>query len=422
MLLREADAAGTLQRNIFMMYLFNFLRIFFPFVLTPYLTRTLSVDFFGAYVYMYAILMYLKIFIDYGFDISGTRDIARLESISERCQILCDIVLARFALCIVGSLFIFAYVLWSDNSIINDKILFLFFGCLECLMEILFLDFYFKGIEKMDVMAMRFFLSKAVFFVLVLFLVQGDNDFLYIPICGVLGNCIGIYYIFKNIDLKIFIYNVSFDVKGIYNRICASSIFFAYRSITTIFSIFNTILIGTILDSMSVAIWGICLNIISGIQALYTPISMTLFPHIAKKFCYNVVRKILIKGILMCIFLIVSMYFIAPYVISFIAGDKYIEASCILSVFTLLILFSFPANVLAHLVLIPLNGERYLFKATLFGALFHFVSSAILFQFHCFTLLNVVILRCFSEMVILLIICAILFLKNKFNIYLQLTI
>lgn len=61
--------------NTIALYGMNFAKILFPLATLPYLTRVLSLDGYGLVVYVKAIMQYFQLFIDFGFILSGTRDI-----------------------------------------------------------------------------------------------------------------------------------------------------------------------------------------------------------------------------------------------------------------------------------------------------------------------------------------------------------
>ena len=68
---------NNIMKNSLMLYIFNAERIVFPLILLPYLTKFLSTDSYAVYVYAYAMVSYLRLVVDFGFDFSATRDIAK---------------------------------------------------------------------------------------------------------------------------------------------------------------------------------------------------------------------------------------------------------------------------------------------------------------------------------------------------------
>lgn len=396
---------NKLKVNVLMMYIFNIGRMLFPFILMPYLTKIFSIETYALYVYVSAFLMYFRIFIDFGFNISGTRDIATANNNEDFTKIINNIVNAKIFLFIIGFLLLYIYIMITNDALMIEGKNFLFISCIEVFLEIFFLEFYFRGIEEMRFIAMRYFISRAISTILIVFLINSDFDLQYIPVYNIIGNLVAIYFVYKYIKKSInkFYYTLNF-YECIF-QLKQSINIFLYKCTTTIFSVFNTIIIGKFLDPMSIAVWGICLSIISGMQSLYNPIISALFPNISKSFNVILLRKILYIGIIICICVVLLMQILSSDIISIIADEKYIiGGSEILSIFSIMLVFSYPAQFIGHLILLPLMREKYLLNATYITSCFHILITCMLILHDTFSLLNIVILRCFTEAILLLVI------------------
>ena len=66
------------------------------FILFPYLVRVLGVERFGAIVFMQSIVQYGIILVDYGFNLTGPRDIARASKKEQISQIFSNIMAGKF--------------------------------------------------------------------------------------------------------------------------------------------------------------------------------------------------------------------------------------------------------------------------------------------------------------------------------------
>ena len=67
----------NILKNIIMLYGLSIAKIVFPLLTLPYLTRVLSVDTYGVVSYVKTIMTYMQIFVDFGFILSGTKDIIK---------------------------------------------------------------------------------------------------------------------------------------------------------------------------------------------------------------------------------------------------------------------------------------------------------------------------------------------------------
>ncbi|MTC13076.1 oligosaccharide flippase family protein, partial [Providencia stuartii] len=64
----------VILKNILSMFSIQGINYFIPLIMVPYLVRTLGLDGFGKYSIVIAIIQYLVIITDYGFNLSASRE------------------------------------------------------------------------------------------------------------------------------------------------------------------------------------------------------------------------------------------------------------------------------------------------------------------------------------------------------------
>lgn len=69
--------SSPLGRNIFYLYLAQGTNYLFPLLLLPYLSRTLKPEEFGVFAAGQAFGVALLFLLEYGFSLSGTREVAK---------------------------------------------------------------------------------------------------------------------------------------------------------------------------------------------------------------------------------------------------------------------------------------------------------------------------------------------------------
>ena len=82
---------------VYFAYCFRFIS---PLLLYPLLTRRLGVDGFSVYATAYSIALLTSIVVEYGFNLSGTRDVATAADDEQRGQIVARISFAKALLCL----------------------------------------------------------------------------------------------------------------------------------------------------------------------------------------------------------------------------------------------------------------------------------------------------------------------------------
>ena len=95
-------------KNAIMLYGMSFAKMIFPLLTLPYLTRILSVDSYGAVAYVKSTMSFLQVIVDFGFMLSGTKEIVECNNDEQRIGVVAgDIVLARIlvaGICFLGLL------------------------------------------------------------------------------------------------------------------------------------------------------------------------------------------------------------------------------------------------------------------------------------------------------------------------------
>lgn len=74
----------TVANNVFMLYIMNITQLVLPLITLPYLTRILSVDGYGVVNYVKSITAYITLVIEFGFLLSGTREVVKVKNDREK--------------------------------------------------------------------------------------------------------------------------------------------------------------------------------------------------------------------------------------------------------------------------------------------------------------------------------------------------
>jgi PST family polysaccharide transporter len=83
----------------------------------------LTVDAYGMVSYVRATIIYMQIFVDFGFSLSAVKDIARIKNDKTRVgEITGDVIIAKLLLCAIGMLILL--VLCVSISILQNNLLY----------------------------------------------------------------------------------------------------------------------------------------------------------------------------------------------------------------------------------------------------------------------------------------------------------
>ena len=211
-------------KNVIMLYGLSIAKIVFPLLTLPYLTRVLSVGCYGTVAYVKTLMQYLQIIVDFGFILSGTKEIAENRDNKEQLMFsLGDILIARIALGVVG--FVILVILIAVLPILRAAKVYTVLSYVTVFLSVFLFDYYFRGIEKMQVITSRFVLMRGLSTALTFLLVHNDNEIMWIPVLDILGSVLAIVLILaelKKDNIKLRISNYTEIVK----KIVSSSIYF----------------------------------------------------------------------------------------------------------------------------------------------------------------------------------------------------
>ncbi|MCF0141288.1 MAG: oligosaccharide flippase family protein, partial [Mogibacterium sp.] len=278
--------------NVSMLYIMNIAKLVFPLITLPFLTRVLTVEGYGIVSYVKATMVYAQLIVDFGFMLSGVKAIAEIREDRNRLnRAVGNVVLAKGLLCVASFVVIMVAAIFIP--ILRENMLYTILAFIPVALSTLLLDFLFRGIEQMQIITIRYVVMKTISVGLTLAIVRSDADILWIPVLDILSSVIAIVLVMW--EVKKLGISISFadGIKGAVASLRTSSIYFISEAATTVFGAFNTILIGIFMSKADVAYWAVCLQLVSAVKAMYTPITNGIYPQMIKKKNFTVITKCL---------------------------------------------------------------------------------------------------------------------------------
>lgn len=390
----------TFLKNSFMQYILLFSNYILPLLTFPYLTRVLGPEKFGIMLYIYALIAYTQMTIDFGFMLSATKDVVENREDKEQLgKILGTVIVSKVFLVIIC---FFVITLLSLNvELLKQNIGFTYLSFLATVFSILLPDYLFLGLEQMSVLTIRHVVSKVVTTILVFVLIKTTNDFLYLPILNILGviisACLTWYVIIARLKIKIIFTNL-FEC---YNALKKSSTYFIANIATTVFGALNTVLLGSYVSVNQIAYWGIGEKLLITAQMFYTPIINSIYPHMIAKKDFTFMKKIILIGLIPITIATALSFVYAEPIIEILCGSEFIEAAPVYRALAPILILSFPALLLGFPVLGVLGKVKAVSYSTVYTSVFHLIGMLVLISFSKFNILNLAILRSITELFIL---------------------
>lgn len=393
----------------------QFFHYIFPLITFPYLTRVLGPKNYGIMAFVVATISFLQMFVDFGFMLSATKEIAEKRDNKEFIGEIIGLVI-KSKLILISLAFITLTGLIIFVPMLHDYKLFTYLYFIVVFLSIFLPDYLFRGIEKMSILTIRYIFSKSITTMLIFVLVKSGNDMLFIPILNIIGSLLAIiltwYEIVFNLKIKV----IFKPIKESIRKLKESSIYFISTVSTTVYGAVNTIMIGIFAPSDQVAFWSTSYLIISSVQQLYSPIINSLYPHMVKRKDFSFVELLLKTLIPLIVIGTMGVYFFAKEIIILLTGEQYIQAIPIFRALTPLLILSFPAMLIGFPVLGVIEKVKETTLSTIYSAIFHICGLIFLVLTNKFLVINVAILRNVTEAFLLgFRIYLILIYKNQYK-------
>ncbi len=389
-------------KNTVMLYIMAFAKLILPLLTLPYLTRVLSEEAYGLVTYVKACMTYMQLIIDFGFILSSVKDIVNAGGDKREIGYIAGhTYLAKTML--VGASFAVMAVLCAVIPILRGNILFSMLYFISIALTAYIADFLFRGMEKMHVITIIFLIAKGISTAATFIFVRGDAQLLLIPVLDIISNAITVFLGF--------LFSRSFEIRVRVRSIKASFVmlkdsftYFMSSMATTVFSALNTILIGIVITDLNqIAYWGVCTQIVSAIQGLYTPITNGVYPHMIRKKNLSFIHKVLVLIMPIVIVGCALCFFLSKTALFVVGGEDYVVAHNLFRCLIPVLLFSFPAQLYGWPTLGAVGLEKQVTSSTIIAACIQVAGLIILIATGKMTLYALAILKCAIELVLMMI-------------------
>lgn len=389
---------SQVKKNTFWLAIFQLAKMVFPFLILPILTRRFSVETYGNLTFIKTVMNFLQIFLDFGFMLSATKEIAKIKNDTNKIQqIMADTLLARLLLGGIG--FLLIVILSFFFPILGHNFLFTITSYLTVFLSIFLFDFLFRGLEIIHVMTIRFIVMKTISFLLTIFFVRQDHQIILIPLFDILSSVIAIILVAFELQKRNFRL-IRPKLKSSIYSLKISLIYFLSDVSATAFNAISTIIIGLVFSSTEVALFGVSIQIIGAIQALLGQLSSGIYPIMVRQKSRKFIQQIFQKTIPLVFLFTGLIIVLLPLALQVLAGDKYAAAHPIIQILAITIFFSFINTLLGWPTLGVINQQNKVTLSTIISTIFNLVSLILLYLSNSLNLYSVAITRVITEIIL----------------------
>ena len=266
--------------NYFSLSILQIANYILPLLTLPYLVRVLGAEKFGLIMFAQALATILTVLVDFGFNLSGTREVSVARNEREKLsEIFSAIMIIKIFLIFLAFLILFIIVNVFPRFSADADVYILSFGIV--IGQALFPVWFFQGIEKMKVVTLINILAKVIFTVLVFVLVKVESDYILVPFFNSLGfivaGTLGLFLSLKYVRVK----SPSFDL--IKQLLFESSSLFVSNFATMLYTYGNVFILGIFTGNTVVGVYSSMEKLILAIKNIFTPLYQALYPWLTKQ-------------------------------------------------------------------------------------------------------------------------------------------
>jgi O-antigen/teichoic acid export membrane protein len=368
----------------------------------PYLIRVVGKETFGVVIFAQAIVGYLVVMVNFGFNISAVKEIALNRNDNKKISEISSSVIILKVFLFFLTFLILSLLIYFIPFFRNEWMLFLLTMYL-CLNEILFPVWYFQGIERMKNMAVLVFISKMIFLSTIFFFVKSKQDYLLIPALNGIGivvsGLICFYIILVKDKIKIKIPSMSILM---YHFKSAVPFFFSNAS-SQIYVNANKLIVGAFLGMTEVAYYDLSEKVLLIVKMPFVILNQVLFPKINIDKNPVFITKMFYFTLGFSLLIFVMIFLFANFIVTTLGGETMAPAASILRIMTISIPLVAASSFLCVHLLIPFGHTKIYFNIIAGSLVFYLLLFSITYFVTTFNLFQITLFSLVVELFVLFV-------------------
>ena len=378
-----------LASNFFSLSVLQIFSYVLPLLTLPYLVRVLGVETFGLIAFATAFIIFFNILVDYGFNLSATREVSiHRENKDKITEIYSSVLAIKFILIFV-SLIILSFIVFTFEKFSSHSILY-FITFISVIGQALFPIWYFQGMERMKYITIINIFSKVVFTIAIFVFVQEQSDYYLVPLLTSVGFLVAgiwsLYLVKKEFDVSF-----SFQkVETIKHYLVDGWHVFLSQFQISLFSSSNIIILGLFINNTAVGYYSAAERIMRAVAGLNVPVTGTIFPRISNLMKINrtkaifELRKILKVGGVIYTFVAMLIIIFAKEIIELIYSQNSSDSILLLQIMAIVPLTIFLNNIFGTQIMLNMNKEKEFFLVLFWGGILNLLICSVLTYFYSF--------------------------------------
>lgn len=329
-------------------------------------SRNLGAAAYGQILYAQSIVLMLSVFVEYGFGLSATREVAKMTaSDKNKMAILVGkVTMTKLTLLILVFLILLAVIFTLhgvkkiDYAYIPWMLIGLFgFGLSPY--------WYYQGIEKLGFPVSIDLSCRLLALVGMLLVVSTPEDAIYVLVFQsiAVGLATSITHIIMLKRTGI-LYPTIRDILLVLKK---GFTLFVFKGLTNIFSSIYTVIAAYLFPMTYVTNFNIAEKVGRAIQGMIIPIHLVLYPKLNREKTKRLGFLTTIAILFIVLIMVVTVYLNATQIVQIFAGSEFTMAVSILKIFVVVIFLKAISSTLVIIWLFPNNKDKLVSNTTLIG-------------------------------------------------------
>lgn len=372
----------SLKVNAFYNVLLSVMRVIFPLITAPYVSRVLSPEGVGLFNFSLTYSAYFAMVAALGIPTYGIRAIAACKDDRNSLQTTFSELFSISVFSTLAVSVIYILTLLFVGKLNQDFLIFLLIGfCLY--LTPLSIDWYYQGLEDYKYISLRSVFVKFLAVISIFFFVKTRDDLLVYVVINVIANAANnIWNFLKLIASGIRPY---LTFKGLSKHMKPVLILFASAVAVSVYTILDTIMLGFMQENSDVAYYSCASNIAKMIVAVISSLASVTMPRIAsyaKDGLVGEISALANKSFSAISFLVIpasiGLCCIAPTFAPLFYGDQYYGVILPLQIMSFVILAIGLNNISALQILVSMGKDKEFLRAIIIGASANFCLNLVL--------------------------------------------
>lgn len=363
----------TILENIIALFSIRGLEYLLALVTLPYLVRVLGPEKYGAIAFAQSFVQYFSLITDYGFNLTGPKNIASAKNEHERGQLFIAIICAKFILAVFCTGIFFLLI--SSLSIFK-KDFYLYIGAyLAVIGNIVFPVWFFQGIQKMKYITFANISARMITVIGIFMLVKTSEDYIITVILQSITSVIaGIFSFYILFFMHRYVF-ITPTWQMIWHVFVEGWQIFISTIAINIYTVSNTFFLGLLTDNVIVGYFTSANKIIESIKGLMGPISQSIYPYISSMVKNSRTEAILFLRkcmLVLCggnLLLSIGLFVFADEIVFFLLGQSYASSIYMIRIMAFLPFIISLSNIFGIQTMIPFGWQNLFSKIVILSAI-----------------------------------------------------